>query len=145
MNIQKNTTEFALALILALGLGLTAAAAEKGSARGGASDLLLKQINTPAEAEALKPGDELAMVCAKCKSVVVHRVTTERGHIKTMTVGEKHACPGCESTIEVTGFGKGKQDQVKHVCQKCGDDSAFCCATKPGAGRATPGMEKEKK
>jgi hypothetical protein len=102
---------------------------------------LLKQITTPAEADALKPGDTMAMVCAKCKSVVVHNVTTEKGHIKTMTVGEKHLCPGCDSTIEVVGTGKGKHDVVKHVCGKCGDDSAFCCATKPGSG-PTKGMEK---
>ena len=144
MKLRNTIIKSSLALALALGLGLTitATASEKGSARGGAADLTLKPIATPAEADALKPGDELAMVCAKCKSVVVHRVTTEKGHIKAMTVGEKHACPGCESTIEVTGFGKGKKDQVKHVCQKCGDDSAFCCATKPGAGRKTGGMEK---
>jgi hypothetical protein len=144
MKIRNTLIGSTLAVAFMLGSGLTstASAADKGSGRGGAGDLLLKPITTPAEVEALKPGDEVAMVCSKCKSVVVHRVTTEKGHIKTMTVGEKHACPGCESTIEVTGFGKGKKDQVKHVCQKCGDDSAFCCATKPGAGRKTSGMEK---
>ena len=141
--MKKNRTIIGLTLAIAVSAGLSFSlmAAEKGSAKGGASDLLMKPITTTAQAEALKPGDELAMVCAKCKSVVVHRVTTEKGHIKTMTVGEKHLCPGCDSTIEVTGFGKGKRDEVKHVCQKCGDDSAFCCATKPGAGK-TKGMEK---
>jgi len=84
------------------------------------------------------------MVCTKCKSVMMHNVITEKGHIKVMTVGEKHLCPGCSSTIETVGFGKGKRDEVKHVCTACGDDSVFCCATKPGTG-ATKGMEKEKK
>jgi transcription elongation factor Elf1 len=55
-----------------------------------------------------------------------------------------HACPGCNSTITVTGHGKGKEMVLKHSCGACGDDSAFCCATKPGSG-ATKGMEKEKK
>ncbi len=104
--------------------------------------ILMKQIKTPAEAEALKPGDSMAMVCTKCKSVMVHNISTEKGHIKVMTVGEKHMCPGCESTITVVGTGKGKHDEVKHTCEKCGDDSVFCCATKPGAG-ATKGMEKK--
>jgi len=146
MKIQNRIVSAGLvvAFVVAVGSILPATAAEnRGSARGGASDLTMKPITTPAEAEALKPGDQIAMVCAKCKSVVVHRIATERDqHTKTMTVGEKHACPGCERTIEGTGFGKGKHDQVKHVCAKCGDDSAFCCATKPGAGRATAGMEK---
>ncbi len=133
-------SSLAVAVAIAAASAFQAAAAEKGTARGGASDLIMKPIRTQADAEALKPGDELAMVCSKCKSVVVHRVTTEKGHIKTMTVGEKHLCPGCQSTIETTGFGKGKHDEVKHVCKACGDESVFCCATKPGAGK-TKGME----
>lgn len=145
--IMKTRTEFirsikhvGVSLVLAalVSLPSTVIAAEqmKGAQR------LMKQVTTQAEAEALKPGDEMAMVCAKCKSVVVHYVNTEKGHIKTMTVGEKHLCPGCDGIIEVVGTGKAKHDVVKHVCSKCGDDSAFCCATKPGAG-ATEGLEKK--
>jgi hypothetical protein len=42
-----------------------------------------------------------------CKSVMLHNVTTEKGHIKVMTVGEKYLCPGCNSTITTVGTGKG--------------------------------------
>ena len=112
--------------------------------KGGEHMLHLQGINTKAEADALKPGDSMAMVCAKCKSVVIHNVTTQKGHVKTMTVGEKHLCPGCSSTITVVGVGKGAHNEVKHVCEKCGSDSAFCCATK-ASGPATRGMEGEKK
>jgi hypothetical protein len=133
---SKLWLSLAVAVVVTAGFAFEATAAEKGSARGGASDLTMKPIRTQADAEALKPGDELAMVCSKCKSVVIHRVNTEKGHIKTMTVGEKHLCPGCDSTIEVTGFGKGKHDEVKHVCKACGDESAFCCATKAGTTKA---------
>jgi hypothetical protein len=42
----------------------------------GAQQLI--QIKTKAEAEALKPGDSIAMVCAKCKSGMVHNVTTTK-------------------------------------------------------------------
>jgi hypothetical protein len=104
--------------------------------------VLMRQITTPADAEALKPGDSITMVCTKCKSVMLHNVTTEKGHIQAVTVGSKHLCPGCDSTITVVGTGKGKHDQVKHTCARCGDDSVFCCATKPGTG-ATRGMEKQ--
>jgi predicted RNA-binding Zn-ribbon protein involved in translation (DUF1610 family) len=143
--IKKITGSVCLAAALAAGVWtLPIQAAETGSAKGGATDLMnLNRITTQAQAEALKPGDTLAMVCSKCKSVVTHNVTTEKGHIKTMTVGEKHLCPGCGNTITVTGTSKGKHDEVKHTCSKCGDDSAFCCATKPGTGQ-TKGMEKEK-
>jgi hypothetical protein len=101
-------------------------------------------IKTKAEADALKPGDTIAMVCIKCKSVMVRNVTTEKGHVKVMTVGEKHLCPGCNTYIKVVGEGKhGPKDEVKHVCEKCGSDSVFCCATKPGSA-PSKGMEEKK-
>jgi hypothetical protein len=131
---------FGISLALALGLWLPATTRAADQMKGG--QLLMKQIKTPAEAEALKPGDSIVMVCSKCKSVMMHTVSTEKGHVNTMTVGEKHMCPGCDSTITVVGTGKGKHDVVKHTCEKCGDDSVFCCATTPGAG-ATKSMEKK--
>jgi hypothetical protein len=132
----------AFALAMAASLPVTTQAADP--MKGGPHMKHLMGIKTEAEAEALKPGDTIAMVCSKCTSVMTHNITTEKGHIMVMSVGEKHLCPGCNSTITVVGTGKGKHDAVKHTCGKCGDDSVFCCATKPGAG-ATKGMEKEKK
>jgi hypothetical protein len=108
----------------------------------GGEHLMMLNIKTRAEAEALKADDTVAMVCSKCKSVMVHNVSTEKGHIQIMTVGSKHTCPGCNATITVVGTGKEAKDVVKHSCSKCGDDSVFCCATKPGSG-ATKGMEKK--
>jgi len=138
----------AMAMALTAWLPTTASAADETKPmkpmKGGEHLLMLQGINTEAQAEALKPGDSLAMVCAKCKSVTVENVNIEKGHIKTVTLGEKHLCPGCGGTIEIVGQGKGKTEVRKHTCSKCGDDSAFCCATKPGSG-ATKGMEKEKK
>lgn len=104
--------------------------------------MMLSGISTLAQADDLKPGDTVVMVCAKCQTVSTQNVTVEKGHIRTMTVGAKHLCSGCGSTITVVGVGKGKHDLVKHVCDKCGSDSAFCCATKPGSN-ATEGMEKK--
>jgi len=145
MNITSNIISFGSVLVAALAIGAwqpaQTQAADAGSARGGGAKLQeLTQIKTQAEAEALKPGDSIAMVCSKCKSVIVQRVGTERGHLRTMTPGEKHLCPGCSTTIEVVGVQKGAHGEVKHVCKACGDTSAFCCATKPAS--ATKGMEK---
>ncbi len=104
--------------------------------------LQMQRINTRPQAEALKPDDSIAMVCAKCKSVTVEYITVEKGHIRHVTPGEKHLCPGCKSSIQVIGVGKQAKNEVKHVCTVCGDSSAFCCATKPGSG-PTKGMEKK--
>jgi len=98
----------------------------------------LSHINTRAQAEALKPGDSLVMVCSKCKHVVGMKVTAgSTAHVKMLTAGEKCPChEGCEGSVEVvaTGKGTGKDAEVKHVCSKCGDDSMFCAAVKPGTG-----------
>jgi hypothetical protein len=138
---NKNLLCAVAALAIAASLPFTALAGETTKSMRGAG-LLMKPINTQAQAEELKPGDSIAMVCSMCKSVMVHNVTTDKGHVKVMTVGEKHLCPGCNSTITVVGTGKGKHDAVKHSCEKCGDESVFCCATKPGSG-STKGMEKK--
>ena len=120
----------------------TTVSAQQGAKGGGTKLLELSSIKTQAEVEALKPGDTIAMVCSKCKTVQISYVTTEsKDHVKLLRPGEKHTCPGCKSTMEVVGHGKAKTDVVTHVCQSCGDASAFCCATKPGSG-ATKGMAK---
>ena len=107
------------------------------------AQLLMTHVTTPSQVDSLKSGDAVAMVCAKCKSVMVHNVTTEKGHIQVMTVGSKHLCPGCNSTITTVGTGKGAKQEVKHICKMCGDKSVFCCATKPDSA-ATPGMDIKK-
>ena len=140
--VKNNIIAAGIAMAVALAVWLPNNINAADQTMKGAEHLLhLQGIKTKAQGDALKPGDTMAMVCTKCKSVIIHNVTTEKGHIKTMTVGEKHLCPGCKSTIEVVGVQKGAHSEVKHVCQKCGDDSAFCCATKPGSG-ASKGMEK---
>ena len=132
----------AFALAIAVSLPGTARAAETMKPMKGAEHLvMLSRISTPAQAEELKAGDTIAMACSKCKSMMVHTVKTEKGHINIMTVGEKHMCPGCASVITTVGTGHNAKSEVKHVCDKCGDDSVFCCATKPGSG-STKGMEK---
>ena len=106
----------------------------------------MEHITTQAQAEALKPGDSMCMVCVKCKDVMVQKVGTDNAHVKMMTVGEKMKCHGCDATIEVvaTGKGEGKNAEVKHNCSKCGENAAFCSAVKPGSG-AMKDMAPEKK
>ncbi|MGH7972387.1 MAG: hypothetical protein ACREIC_27050 [Limisphaerales bacterium] len=140
--IHKFTTSAVLAAALATAAWLPTTAKAADQMKGAEHLLHLQGIKTTAEAEALKPGDTVAMVCSKCKSVMIHNITTEKGHIQLMTVGEKHLCPSCNSSIKVVGVGHGAKSEVKHVCEKCGSDSVFCCATKPG-GSPTEGMEKK--
>jgi len=92
------------------------------------------------EIQRLQPGDDVAMACAKCKSIVVSTKSQLTTKPSGGTVEEAlimHQCPGCGGTMTVRG---DKQTQMIHSCSKCGDNSAFCCATKKG-GPPTKGME----
>ena len=135
-----------ISLSSGLAVAVAIAAWLPGAARAGEHDMMqMEHIMTQAQAEALKPRDSMSMTCAKCKSVMVQKVTTDKAHVKMMTVGEKVKC-SCGGTVEVvaTGKGEGKNAEVKHVCSKCGDDAMFCSATKPGSG-AMKDMEMDKK
>lgn len=137
------------ATLLALAATL-ASAADRGETVKGAQRLLhMQAIKTGTDLAALKTDDHLAMVCTKCKTVWVTRVKEGAKGAQILMEGGKpteiigaHACTGCNSTVEITGHGKGKEAVLKHSCKACGDDSAFCCATKPGSG-PTKGMEKK--
>ena len=145
----------AIAMALAAWSPTTASAADETKLmkpmRGYEHMLMLQGINTKQEADALKTDDSIAMVCVKCKTVWVTRVKQGvkgaqllmEGGRPTEIIGT-HGCAGCNSTLTVVGVQKGAHLELKHSCGACGDDSAFCCATKPGSG-ATKGMEKEKK
>lgn len=117
--------------------------------KGGEHMLMLNnRIETTQQVAELKPDDTMAMVCSKCKTVWTTRVKQGvKGAQLLMEDGQPteligtHACPGCNSTLTVIGHAKGDITELKHTCQACGDDSAFCCATKKGSG-PTPGMEK---
>ena len=109
--------------------------------------MLLQGVNTKQQVDALKTDDSVAMVCAKCKTVWVTRVKQGvKGAQLLMENGQPteligtHACKGCNSKLTVTGHAKGDITELKHSCKTCGDESAFCCATKPGSG-GTKGME----
>ena len=132
-------------LAIAVAFAAWSVAAQAADEKHQQHSLHMNQIKTQAAAEALKPGDSISMVCGKCKNVMVHEVTTDDAHVKMMTIGQKHTCPDCGGNVEVVGTGKGegKNEEVKHVCSKCGDDAMFVCASKPGSG-SMKDMEKEK-
>lgn len=150
INILGKIAGAVAVLALVASLPPTAGAADKMPAmKGGEHLMMVNQINTKQDLDALKTGDSVAMVCAKCKTVWVTRVKqgvkgaellTENGQ-PTELIGT-HLCKSCSSKLTITGHAKGNTTELKHTCGACGDTSAFCCATKPGSG-ATEGMEKK--
>ena len=97
------------------------------------------EIKTQKELDAVPASATIAMACAKCKSVVTmtkKEAATKPGHGTVDEAVMVHQCPGCGG--KMTTKSVGKETVMKHVCSKCGDDSAYCCATK--AGEKTEGM-----
>ncbi|MBI2925219.1 MAG: hypothetical protein HYY24_05890 [Verrucomicrobia bacterium] len=104
--------------------------------------LTLKKLETRQELDALPARAQIGMACSKCKSIAIttkRQLTAKpgRGTVEgTMVV---HQCPGCGGTMTIRG---DKQTALTHSCSKCGDDSAFCCATSPSE-QPTKGMKKK--
>ncbi len=118
--------------------------AEGTQAMKGAEHLMmLTAITTPEQAAALKPGDTIAMACPKCKTIMVDKVTVEKGRSNMTTPGEKLPCSGCQTTIVTVGMGKNSHNELKHFCNTCGSDLVFCCATSTN-NVPTKGMETDK-
>ena len=139
----------ALALAFAIGCATNSTTGNQMKPmKAGEHQLMLNKIETAQDFAALQNDDTVAMVCAKCKTVWISRVKQGVKGAEIMMAGGQskeligtHACAGCKSTITVTGHAKGDITELKHSCAACGDDSAFCCATKSRSG-ATEGMEK---
>ncbi len=92
-------------------------------------------------------GETVAMVCAKCQTVLLSKVDTKKDFHGWFEPKMKHECPGCGGEFSMKDVPAGQGGKVSaseyvHTCSKCGDDSAFCCTTTPGAG-PTKGMEKK--
>jgi hypothetical protein len=135
-----------LAAILVLGLAITGCASSVGKSTTRVYEerkfIPLYHLKNTGEEVNLKKGDAIAMACAKCKTVLFADVNRPRTRFFT-PFEHRHNCPGCKSTITVTGRGFGAPEEIKHTCDACGDDSVFCCATRREAP-PTEGMTPQK-
>ncbi len=140
----------AVALAFASGCSTTSSSGDgMKPMKGGEHQMMLNKIETKEQADEVKADDTFVMACAKCKTVYATRVKQGVKGAEFMMAGGQpteligtHACAGCGGTWKITGVGKGATTELKHSCTMCGDDSGFCCATKPGSG-PTKGMEKK--
>ena len=89
------------------------------------------------EAQAMKcclPKEKVAMACKDCKTVSEKGGEDKKGIMGWFKADSKHDCDGCGGKIAVStyGGGKGQSYSYKHICSKCGVDSAYTCATHKG-------------
>lgn len=172
MSTIKSAAIFAgFGATILLGLGVTgcASSGSKPSVRVVEEKgyIQLHHVEDTSQPLDLKKGDAAAMACGKCKTVQFYRLTSpswgfpyyywggrsgtglgsrwdwEQQRRAYENWSQRHQCPGCKSTITITGTWLNGKETVKHTCEACGDDSVFCCSTKKQAV-STEGMEPKK-
>jgi len=78
------------------------------------------------------PKEKVALACKDCKTVNAKPGEEKKGIAAWFAPDSKHDCSGCSGkiTVKQSAGGKGATyGTYKHVCSKCGPDSAFTCAT----------------
>lgn len=81
-----------------------------------------------------KPDQKVGLVCKDCKTVTEKPGSDKKGILGWFKADSTHDCPGCSGKITVRQIPTGQRNstsisEYKHVCTKCGADSAYTCAT----------------
>jgi len=81
------------------------------------------------------PKAKVALACKDCKTVNEKGGEDKKGILGWFKADSTHDCSGCKGKITVHEIPGGKvpaMTEYKHVCSKCGPESAFTCATHKG-------------
>lgn len=81
------------------------------------------------------PKEKVALACKDCKTVSEKSGEDKKGIMSWFKADSMHDSDGCKGKITFKGNPAGKSPQTpeyKHVCSKCGPDSAYTCATHKG-------------
>lgn len=124
-----------LHLVLALGAAMLTSSAMAGPGIQNWPPQFPTRVKT--EAQAMKcclPNEKVAMACKDCKTVSEKPGEDKKGIMGWFKADSKHDCSGCGGKIVVStyGGGKGQAYSYKHICSKCGPDSAYTCSTHKG-------------
>jgi hypothetical protein len=125
------TTKLHLALALAAAMFTTSAIA--GPAPGTWPPGFPTVIKSKAQAEACcLPKAKVALACKDCKTVSEKGGEDKKGILSWFKPESNHDCSGCSGKMTVKRVGGDKGailGEYTHICTKCGDKSAFTCAT----------------
>jgi len=84
---------FGLAFVLMTVVWWSVAAQAADQQHGPHHPVHMNPIKTRAEAEALRPGDSIAMVCNMCKNIAAYKVTQDNTHVMLLTIGHTLRVP----------------------------------------------------
>ena len=122
-----------LHLSLALGVAMFTSSAVAGPGPGNWPPNFPTHVKTKADAEACcLPKEKVALACADCKTVSEKSGEDKKGILGWFKADAMHDCSGCKGKVTYKEHGTGKgtgSAEYKHVCSKCGPDSAYTCST----------------
>jgi len=90
-------------------------------------------IETLQQAEKLREGTKVALVCEACKTFQPSTMDKKKSFLSFFNSNATHGCPGCGGQVTVKAL-PGRNVKVQnttvytHVCTKCGENSAYTCA-----------------
>lgn len=92
-----------------------------------------KRVKSSAEAEdCCKPEAKVALACTDCKTATEKSGEDKKGIMAWFKPDSMHGCAGCKGEVTYKKHGTNKDTgspEYRHVCSKCGPDSAFTCST----------------
>ena len=125
-----------LYLALAIGAAIfTNAAFAEPDTRSFHPDGFPTRVTTKEQAmKCCLPNEKVALACKDCKTVTAKSGEDKKGILAWFKADSTHDCSGCGGKITVrqipTGQGNSTSiSEYKHVCSKCGPESAMTCAT----------------
>lgn len=77
------------------------------------------------------PKEKVALVCKDCKTVNAKSGKGKKGILAWFAPDSKHNCSGCGGKVTLKKLGEKTLavGDYTHTCTKCGDKSAYTCAT----------------
>ena len=118
---------------LALAAGMLTTSAIAGPGPGVWPPNFPTHVKTKAQAmECCLPKEKVALACKDCKTVTEKPGEEKVGIMAWFKPDSMHDCSGCKGKVTYKEHGSGKATghaEYKHVCSKCGPDSAYTCAT----------------
>jgi hypothetical protein len=126
---MKTNTKIYLTLAFAAAWLTTSSFASPGNAN--LADYPTR-IDTKAQAEKVEKGTKLAFACTSCKTV--KPIEGKKTFLSWFAPDQTHDCPGCGGKVTFMQHSAGNGGAVghteyTHVCTKCGDMSAYTCAS----------------
>lgn len=129
---MKTKSTLKLTLLLGTAVAAMNLAAYAGPGPGNWPTGFPTHVKTKKQAEeCCLPREKVALACADCKTVNEKDGKDKKGILAWFAPDDKHDCSGCGGKVVLKKLGDKTltAGDYTHTCSKCGENSAFTCAT----------------